>query len=80
MKFTFNWLKEFVAFQARPEKLAEMLTMAGLEVEVGRLLCAEPENEPRRLAIRNQRHSQSRRLSRHRRDRAMRLSALPAGG
>src|SRR5262245_44034095 len=33
MKFTFNWLKEFVAFKASPEKLAEMLTMAGLEVE-----------------------------------------------
>ena len=33
MKFTFNWLKEFVAFKAPPEKLAELLTMAGLEVE-----------------------------------------------
>ncbi|MBI2533983.1 MAG: hypothetical protein HYW03_17485 [Deltaproteobacteria bacterium] len=33
MKFTFNWLKEFVAFKATPEKLAELLTMAGLEVE-----------------------------------------------
>ena len=33
MKFTFNWLKEFVTFKASPEKLAEMLTMAGLEVE-----------------------------------------------
>ncbi|HJX11117.1 MAG TPA: phenylalanine--tRNA ligase subunit beta [Candidatus Binatia bacterium] len=33
MKFTFNWLKEFVTFKAPPEKLAELLTMAGLEVE-----------------------------------------------
>ncbi len=33
MKFTFNWLKEFVAFKAPAEKLAELLTMAGLEVE-----------------------------------------------
>src|SRR6266850_990791 len=33
MKFTFNWLKEFVTFKASPEKLAELLTMAGLEVE-----------------------------------------------
>jgi len=33
MKFTFNWLKEFVAFDASPQRLAEMLTMAGLEVE-----------------------------------------------
>ena len=33
MKFTFNWLKEFVTFKASPEKLTEMLTMAGLEVE-----------------------------------------------
>ena len=33
MKFTFSWLREFVAFKAPPEKLAELLTMAGLEVE-----------------------------------------------
>ncbi len=33
MKLTFNWLKEFVAFKATPTKLAELLTMAGLEVE-----------------------------------------------
>jgi phenylalanyl-tRNA synthetase beta chain len=33
MKFTLNWLKEFVTFRASPEKLAELLTMAGLEVE-----------------------------------------------
>lgn len=33
MKFTLNWLKEFVTFRAAPEKLAELLTMAGLEVE-----------------------------------------------
>lgn len=33
MKFTFNWLKEFVSFKASAHKLAEALTMAGLEVE-----------------------------------------------
>jgi len=33
MKFTFNWLKEFVTFKASAEKLAGLLTMAGLEVE-----------------------------------------------
>src|SRR5262245_16120551 len=33
MKFTFNWLKELVAFDASPQRLAEVLTMAGLEVE-----------------------------------------------
>ncbi|MPZ75164.1 MAG: phenylalanine--tRNA ligase subunit beta [Deltaproteobacteria bacterium] len=33
MKFTLNWLKEFVAFDDSPEKLSELLTMAGLEVE-----------------------------------------------
>ena len=33
MKFTFNWLKEFVGVRASPQRLAELLTMAGLEVE-----------------------------------------------
>src|SRR5215475_3375414 len=33
MKFTFNWLKNFVTVKASAEKLAELLTMAGLEVE-----------------------------------------------
>jgi phenylalanyl-tRNA synthetase beta subunit len=33
MKITFNWLREFVTFRASAEKLAELLTMAGLEVE-----------------------------------------------
>ncbi|HET8562512.1 MAG TPA: phenylalanine--tRNA ligase subunit beta [Candidatus Binatia bacterium] len=33
MKFTFNWLKEFVTIKVSPEKLANLLTMAGLEVE-----------------------------------------------
>ena len=42
MKFTFNWLREFVTFRASPEKLAELLTMAGLEVESITLL-QEPE-------------------------------------
>jgi len=33
MKLTFNWLKEFVIIRVAPNKLAELLTMAGLEVE-----------------------------------------------
>ena len=33
MKLTLNWLKEFVDLRDGPEKLAETLTMAGLEVE-----------------------------------------------
>jgi phenylalanyl-tRNA synthetase beta chain len=33
MKFTFNWLRDFVTFRVPPQKLAELLTMAGLEVE-----------------------------------------------
>jgi len=33
MKFTLNWLKEFVDFTGASEELAKLLTMAGLEVE-----------------------------------------------
>jgi phenylalanyl-tRNA synthetase beta chain len=33
MRFTLNWLKEYVDFDAPPEELAEKLTMVGLEVE-----------------------------------------------
>lgn len=33
MKLTFKWLTEFVAFDGSADKLAELLTMAGLEVE-----------------------------------------------
>jgi phenylalanyl-tRNA synthetase beta chain len=33
MKFTFNWLKEFVNLSLTPPELAKTLTMAGLEVE-----------------------------------------------
>ena len=33
MKFTFNWLKEFVEISLAPQELAKTLTMAGLEVE-----------------------------------------------
>ena len=44
MKFTFNWLKEFVTLRASPQKLAEVLTMAGLEVESVNSL-REPETD-----------------------------------
>jgi phenylalanyl-tRNA synthetase beta chain len=33
MKASINWLKEFVNFSQEPEKVADVLTMAGLEVE-----------------------------------------------
>jgi phenylalanyl-tRNA synthetase beta chain len=32
MKFTYNWLKDFVEIKILPEQLADKLTMAGLEV------------------------------------------------
>ncbi|MGH7826842.1 MAG: phenylalanine--tRNA ligase subunit beta [Candidatus Binatia bacterium] len=34
MKFTLNWLKEFVPVEVSPERLAHLFTMAGLEVEL----------------------------------------------
>ena len=33
MKFTLNWLKEFVDFDGSSDELSKLLTMAGLEVE-----------------------------------------------
>ncbi len=33
MKFTVNWLKEFIDVTGAPEELAKLLTMAGIEVE-----------------------------------------------
>ena len=33
MKVSVQWLKEYVDFNRSPEELAEILTMAGLEVE-----------------------------------------------
>ncbi len=33
MKFTYNWLKQYVAFDWSPPQLAEKLTFAGIEVE-----------------------------------------------
>jgi phenylalanyl-tRNA synthetase beta chain len=33
MKLTFNWLKEFISFKSSPQRLAEALTMSGLEIE-----------------------------------------------
>jgi phenylalanyl-tRNA synthetase beta chain len=33
MKFTYNWLKDFVDIKLKPEALAQRLTMAGLEVK-----------------------------------------------
>ena len=42
MKFTLNWLKEFVDFAGSAEELSKLLTMAGLEVE-SLASVAEPE-------------------------------------
>ena len=33
MKFTYNWLKQYVEFDWSPQELAEKLTFAGIEVE-----------------------------------------------
>jgi phenylalanyl-tRNA synthetase beta chain len=33
VKFTYNWLKQYVAFDWSPQQLAEKLTFAGIEVE-----------------------------------------------
>ena len=33
MKFSLNWIKEFVTISLTPDELVEKLTMAGLEVE-----------------------------------------------
>lgn len=33
MKFPFSWLKEFIKIDKDPEKIGEMLTMMGCEVE-----------------------------------------------
>ncbi len=33
MKLSLNWLKDYIKFDLSPEKLANRLTMAGLEVE-----------------------------------------------
>src|SRR5947208_7491692 len=33
MKFTYNWLKQYVDFAWSPQELAEKLTFAGIEVE-----------------------------------------------
>ncbi|HEX6769252.1 MAG TPA: phenylalanine--tRNA ligase subunit beta, partial [Candidatus Binatia bacterium] len=45
MKFTLNWLKEFIEFDGSADELAKLLTMAGLEVES---LTALPEPDSRR--------------------------------
>ncbi len=33
MKISLNWLREYVDYDGTPEALAELLTMAGVEVE-----------------------------------------------
>ena len=43
MKFTLNWLKEWVDFSGTPDELSKLLTMAGLEVESVTAF-SEPEN------------------------------------
>ncbi|HUR71473.1 MAG TPA: phenylalanine--tRNA ligase subunit beta [Candidatus Limnocylindrales bacterium] len=44
MKFTLNWLKEFVDFDGSADELSKLLTMAGLEVESFTSL-REPDNQ-----------------------------------
>ena len=33
MNISYNWLKDYVSFDLSPEKVAEILTFTGLEVE-----------------------------------------------
>ena len=63
MKFTLNWLKEFVDFGGRAAELAKLLTMAGLEVESLTPL-NEPESQREDWLFEICRHAQSRRLFR----------------
>ncbi len=64
MKISFNWLKEFVDIEKNPAELADMLTMAGLEVEglehrgngldgilIARILDIRPHPKADRLSI-----------------------------
>lgn len=64
MKVSLNWLKEFVDIDMPPEKLADALTMAGLEVEeierkgqqlhefvVGKILDIKPHSNSDRLSV-----------------------------
>lgn len=64
MKLTLNWLKDYVDIELPPEVLADLLTMAGLEVEsiehlgaglegvvAGRLVSVEKHPEADRLTI-----------------------------
>ena len=63
MRVSLGWLREFVAFELSAAKLAERLTMAGLQVEaiepygtyekmlVGRIVGVEPHPNADKLAI-----------------------------
>ncbi len=64
MKISYRWLKEFVDFSVSPTELAEVLTMAGLEVEsvdhigaipqdvvIGRVLEVRPHPDADRLTV-----------------------------
>src|SRR5882724_3436784 len=65
MKFTYNWLKQYVDFAWSPEELAEKLTFAGIEVEdvvslggkipeqvvIGQILSSEKHANADRLSV-----------------------------
>lgn len=64
MKVSLNWLKDHVDIEASPPELADLLTMAGLEVEgmelvgagleeivVGKILAVDPHPNADRLAV-----------------------------
>lgn len=64
MRISLNWLRELVDFEQSPEQLAEMLTMAGFEVEeiddrrtwaegvvVGQVLQCEPHPNANKLRV-----------------------------
>lgn len=63
MIVTYNWLKEFVDFDATPDELAELLTMLGLEVESMAKLGAGMDNVVVALVEEKRQHPNADKLS-----------------
>ena len=62
MKVSYKWLKELVKFNASPEKLADVLTLAGLEVETIDYLGKGPDRVVVGEIIKLDRHPQGGKL------------------
>ncbi len=63
MKFSVNWLREFVELPENPEELAELLTLAGIEIEKHRNARREHRQRDRCADQRSSRHPNADRLS-----------------